>query len=328
MKWLTNLLKLERQKENEVKEGRTMRVCVTGGAGFIGSHLVDRLIALGHTVLVIDNLSTGVREFVNPAATFVEVDVRDAKIESIFAEFKPKVVFHEAAQTMVPASMENPKMDCDVNLIGLINMLEAARAHRVEHFLMPSSAAVYGNLDTLPLTETITGQPTSFYGLTKLTAEGYLRIYEQAFGLKTVCFRYSNVYGPRQGDGGEGGVISIFNRLVNEDKPITVFGDGEQTRDFIYVNDVVEANIKAMNHPDLTGIYNISTNTSTSVNELIDYFTSISGKQIVTNYEAERVGDIRHSRLCNEKAKKDFGFEATVGLECGLGDTFSYFKRK
>ena len=305
-----------------------MRVCVTGGAGFIGSHLVDRLIALGHTVLVIDNLTTGVREFVNPKAAFIEMDVRDPNIESIFADFKPQVIFHEAAQTMVPASMENPKMDCDVNLIGLINMLESARKHNVSHFLMPSSAAVYGDLDILPLTEDLSGKPTSFYGLTKLTTEGYLRIYEQAFGLKTVCFRYSNVYGPRQGDGGEGGVISIFNRLVNEDKPLTIFGDGEQTRDFIYVADVVEANIKAMNHSDLTGIYNISTNTSTSVNELVRYFKSITGKEIVTNYEAERIGDIRHSRLCNEKAKRDFGFTAIMGLEDGLSETISYFKGK
>ena len=305
-----------------------MRVCVTGGAGFIGSHLVDRLIELGHTVLVIDNLTTGVREFVNPKATFIEMDVRDVNIESIFADFKPQVVFHEAAQTMVPASMENPKMDCDVNLIGLINMLEAARKHNVSHFLMPSSAAVYGDLDTLPLTEDMIGKPTSFYGLTKLTGEGYLRIYEQAFGLKTVCFRYSNVYGPRQGDGGEGGVISIFTRLINEGQGLTIFGDGEQTRDFIYVDDVVEANIKAMNHPELTGVYNISTNTSTSVNKLVSYFKSISNKDLPVYYEAERTGDIRHSRLCNQKAKVDFDFLATVDLERGLRDTISYFKGK
>lgn len=305
-----------------------MRVCVTGGAGFIGSHLVDRLIALGHTVLVIDNLTTGVREFVNPKATFIEMDVRDANIESIFADFKPQVVFHEAAQTMVPASMENPKMDCDVNLLGLVNILEASRKHKVEHFLMPSSAAVYGDLDTLPLTEDMIGKPTSFYGLTKLTGEGYLRIYEQAFGLKTVCFRYSNVYGPRQGDGGEGGVISIFTRLINEGQGLTIFGDGEQTRDFIYVDDVVEANIKAMNHPELTGIYNISTNTSTSVNKLMSYFKSISNKHLPVYYEAERTGDIRHSRLCNQKAKVDFDFLATVDLERGLRDTISYFKGK
>ena len=305
-----------------------MRVCVTGGAGFIGSHLVDRLIALGHTVLVIDNLTTGVREFVNPKAVFIEMDVRDANIESIFADFKPQVVFHEAAQTMVPASMENPKMDCDVNLLGLVNILEASRKHKVEHFLMPSSAAVYGDLDTLPLTEDKIGKPTSFYGLTKLTGEGYLRIYEQAFGLKTVCFRYSNVYGPRQGDGGEGGVISIFTRLINEGQGLTIFGDGEQTRDFIYVDDVVEANIKAMNHPELTGVYNISTNTSTSVNKLVSYFKSISNKDLPVYYEAERTGDIRHSRLCNQKAKVDFDFLATVDLERGLRDTISYFKGK
>lgn len=305
-----------------------MRVCVTGGAGFIGSHLVDRLIALGHTVLVIDNLTTGVREFINPKATFIETDVRDANIESIFADFKPQVVFHEAAQTMVPASMENPKMDCDVNLLGLVNILEASRKHKVEHFLMPSSAAVYGDLDTLPLTEDMIGKPTSFYGLTKLTGEGYLRIYEQAFGLKTVCFRYSNVYGPRQGDGGEGGVISIFTRFINEGQGLTIFGDGEQTRDFIYVDDVVEANIKAMNHPELTGVYNISTNTSTSVNKLVSYFKSISNKDLPVYYEAERTGDIRHSRLCNQKAKVDFDFLATVDLERGLRDTISYFKGK
>ena len=305
-----------------------MRVCVTGGAGFIGSHLVDRLIALGHTVLVIDNLTTGVREFVNPKAVFIEMDVRDANIESIFADFKPQVVFHEAAQTMVPASMENPKMDCDVNLLGLVNILEASRKHKVEHFLMPSSAAVYGDLDTLPLTEDMIGKPTSFYGLTKLTGEGYLRIYEQAFGLKTVCFRYSNVYGPRQGDGGEGGVISIFTRLINEGQGLTIFGDGEQTRDFIYVDDVVEANIKAMNHPELTGVYNISTNTSTSVNKLVRYFKSISNKNLLVYYEEERTGDIRHSRLCNQKAKVDFDFLATVDLERGLRDTISYFKGK
>lgn len=305
-----------------------MRVCVTGGAGFIGSHLVDRLIALGHTVLVIDNLTTGVREFVNPKAVFIEMDVRDANIESIFADFKPQVVFHEAVQTMVPASMENPKMDCDVNLLGLVNILEASRKHKVEHFLMPSSAAVYGDLDTLPLTEDMIGKPTSFYGLTKLTGEGYLRIYEQAFGLKTVCFRYSNVYGPRQGDGGEGGVISIFTRLINEGQGLTIFGDGEQTRDFIYVDDVVEANIKAMNHPELTGVYNISTNTSTSVNKLVSYFKSISNKDLLVYYEAERTGDIRHSRLCNQKAKVDFDFLATVDLERGLRDTISYFKGK
>ena len=217
-----------------------MNICVTGGAGFIGSHLVDRLIELGHDVLVIDDLSTGMRSFVHEDARFIEMDVRDPKLLSVFEEFKPSIVFHEAAQTMVQSSMENPSYDCDVNLIGLINVLDACRKVNVEQFLMPSSAAVYGDLAVLPLTEDLSGMPSSFYGLTKLTAEGYLRIYHEAFGLNTVCFRYANVYGPRQGDGGEGGVISIFNRLIVKGQALTVFGDGEQTRDFIYVDDVVD----------------------------------------------------------------------------------------
>lgn len=303
-----------------------MNICVTGGAGFIGSHLVDRLIALGHTVLVIDNLSTGVRAFINKAAHFVELDVRDPKLVTIFEDFKPSIVFHEAAQTMVPSSMENPKYDCDVNLLGLINVLDACRHVNVDQFLMPSSAAVYGDLAVLPLTEELSGKPSSFYGLTKLTAEGYLRIYQEAFGLHTVCFRYANVYGPRQGDGGEGGVISIFNRLIVEGQPLTVYGDGEQTRDFIYVDDVVEANIKAMGNLKCSGIYNVSTNTGTSVNELITKFRTISDTDFIVHYEAERIGDIKHSRLSNTKAETDFGFVASTTLDDGLHRTLEYFK--
>ena len=303
-----------------------MNICVTGGAGFIGSHLVDRLIELGHNVLVIDNLSTGMRSFVHESAQFIEMDVRDPKLVSIFEEFKPSIVFHEAAQTMVQSSMENPGYDCDVNLLGLINVLDACRKVKVEQFLMPSSAAVYGDLAVLPLTEELSGMPSSFYGLTKLTAEGYLRIYREAFGLNTVCFRYANVYGPRQGDGGEGGVISIFNRLIVEGKPLTVYGDGEQTRDFIYVEDVVEANIKAMGNTSCTGIYNVSTNMGTSVNELITRFRSISGADFMVHYEDERIGDIKHSRLSNAKAERDFGFVASTTLDEGLQKTLEYFK--
>jgi len=305
-----------------------MNICVTGGAGFIGSHLVDRLIHDGHTVLVIDNLSSGSREFVNSKAQFIEMDIRDLNLSSIICEFKPEYIFHEAAQTEVAVSMNNPKLDCDVNLMGLINVLDAAVTCGVKKLLMPSSAAIYGDLDTLPLDESMVGIPTSCYGLTKLTTEHYLRIYHEAFGLNYICYRYSNVYGPRQGNGGEGGVISIFTRLINEGQGLTIFGDGEQTRDFIYVDDVVEANIKAMNHPELTGVYNISTNTSTSVNKLVSYFKSISNKDLPVYYEAERTGDIRHSRLCNQKAKVDFDFLATVDLERGLRDTISYFKGK
>lgn len=302
-----------------------MNICVTGGAGFIGSHLVDRLIALGHTVLVIDNLTTGVEAFVNPKAIFKKMDIRDKELINVFHDFQPVYVFHEAAQTMVNSSMDDPANDCDVNLMGLINVLEACRHSGVKKIITPSSAAVYGNADSLPLTEDIHGEPSSFYGLTKLTMESYLRVYEQAFNLPYICFRYSNVYGPRQGDGGEGGVISIFARLASEGKAFTVFGDGEQTRDFIYVDDVVQANIDAMNHESITGIYNVSTNTATSVNELIHHFSKLNGKTIDTVYAQERLGDIKHSRLSNIKAQKDLNFVATMNLAEGLTNTYQYF---
>lgn len=303
-----------------------MRICVTGGAGFIGSHLVDRLIDMGHTVLVIDNLITGLEAYVNKQAEFKKMDVRDSKIKDVFQIFKPDYVFHEAAQTMVPASIEDPQYDCDVNLMGLINILDACRYSGVKKILMPSSAAVYGDNGNLPLKETEIGQPSSFYGLTKLTTESYLRLYEEHFGLPYICYRYSNVYGPRQGHGGEGGVVSIFAEQGIANKGITIFGDGEQTRDFIYVEDVVEANICGLEHPDITGIFNVSTNTETSINDLIQIFNTIREKPFEITYEAERLGDIKHSRLCNIKANEILGFSAKVPLVEGLALTYEYFK--
>ena len=277
-----------------------MRITVTGGAGFIGSHLVDRLIEDGHTVQVIDNLYTGNKEFVHSKAQFVELDIRDPKLYSVLEEFRPDYIFHEAAQTEVSTSMSDPMLDCDINLMGLINLLNAAVKLDVKKFLMPSSAAVYGNLDTLPLNEEMIGNPSSFYGLTKLTTEHYLRIYHEAFGLPYICYRYSNVFGPRQGNGGEGGVISIFAKAIVQGSPIIIYGDGKQTRDFIYVDDVVEANILGMQH-QVTGIYNVSTGISSSVNLLVDEFRNISGKDIEVVYDKPRLGDIRDSVLATDK---------------------------
>ena len=188
-----------------------------------------------------------------------------------------------------------------------------------------SSAAIYGNLDTLPLDESMIGMPTSFYGLTKLTTEHYLRIYYEAHGLNYICYRYSNVYGPRQGNGGEGGVISIFAKAIANGLPITVYGDGDQTRDFIYVDDVVEANILGLEN-NITGVYNISTNIASSINLIIDEFKCISNSKIDVSYEPERIGDIRHSRLDNKKAQKDFSFKTTFNLSDGLYKTYEYFK--
>ena len=302
-----------------------MRITVTGGAGFIGSHLVDRLIEDGHTVQVIDNLYTGNKEFVHSKAQFIELDIRDPKLYSVLEEFRPDYIFHEAAQTEVSTSMSDPMLDCDINLMGLINLLNAAVKLDIKKFLMPSSAAVYGNLDTLPLNENMIGNPSSFYGLTKLTTEHYLRIYHEAFGLPYVCYRYSNVFGPRQGNGGEGGVISIFAKAIVQDSPIIIYGDGKQTRDFIYVDDVVEANILGMQH-QVIGIYNVSTGISSSVNLLVDEFRNISGKDIEVVYDKPRLGDIRDSVLATDKSEKGLLFTAKYNLHDGLIKTYEYFK--
>ena len=302
-----------------------MRITVTGGAGFIGSHLVDRLIEDGHIVQVIDNLYTGNKEFVHSKAQFVELDIRDPKLYSVLEEFRPDYIFHEAAQTEVSTSMSDPMLDCDINLMGLINLLNAAVKLDVKKFLMPSSAAVYGNLDTLPLNEEMLGNPSSFYGLTKLTTEHYLRIYHEAFGLPYICYRYSNVFGPRQGNGGEGGVISIFAKAIVQGSPIIIYGDGKQTRDFIYVDDVVEANILGIQH-QVTGIYNVSTGISSSVNLLVDEFRNISGKDIEVVYDKPRLGDIRDSVLATDKSEKELLFTAKYNLHDGLIKTYEYFK--
>ena len=302
-----------------------MNICVTGGAGFIGSHLVDRLIKEGHRVQVIDNLSSGLREFVNPKADFVELDIRDAKILDVFQDFQPDYVFHEAAQTVVGESMVNPTEDCDINLMGLLNLLQASVKVGVKKFLMPSSAAVYGDLETLPLTEELQGIPRSCYGLTKLTTEGYLRIYEESFGLPYICYRYANVYGPRQGNGGEGGVISIFCEQVAKGETLVVYGDGTQTRDFVYVDDVVEANLLGL-RDDVTGIINVSTGTGISLNDLMNTLEEITNTTINREYQEPRIGDIKHSLLSTEKASRVLGYAPTWSLRDGLEKTYHYVK--
>ena len=302
-----------------------MRCCVTGGAGFIGSHLTDKLCTLGHEVLVLDNLSGGNLSFVHPKAKFVEMDIRDEKVEEVFRDFGVEVVFHLAAQTMVNLSMTEPKFDADVNVLGLINVLEACRKTGVKKVITPSSAAVYGDLPTLPLEESMQVKPLSFYGLTKWMMESYLRIYAEQFGLSYACFRYSNVYGPRQGQGGEGGVISIFVKHVVQGLPLTVFGDGEQTRDFIYVDDVVAANMAALEQPETQGVFNVSTSTAVSVNELIYTLEEIAGKSCSVKYLEGREGDIRHSLLFNAKIRREYGWSPSVSLLEGLRSTYQYF---
>lgn len=212
-----------------------MKVLVTGGAGFIGSHIVDLLLRKGAKVAVLDNLTTGTLRNVDPRATFYQMDIRDAGLKELFCKERFDYVIHEAAQTTVAHSLEAPYYDCDVNLLGLVNILEASRLSRVKRVVFASSAAIYGDTEMFPIREDHPQVPLSFYGESKLAGERYLELYHRNFGLEYVVLRYANVYGQRQGNGGEGGVISIFLKRLLRGEGLTIYGDGAQTRDFVNV---------------------------------------------------------------------------------------------
>lgn len=240
-----------------------MKVLVTGGAGFIGSHTVDKLIKEKYEVTVVDNLSTGQLKNLNPQAKFINMDIKNPEIERLCKEERFDYVIHLAAQTMVHVSMGNPVFDCEENILGSLNILEACRKTGVRRVVFASSAATYGYTDTeaLPIAENNLLQPASFYGLSKTTVEKYLALYKAVYGLDYIVLRYANVFGERQGDGGEGGVISIFLRKIANNELVTVFGDGGQTRDFIYVGDIAAANYKALCSAQANQALNISTGT-------------------------------------------------------------------
>ena len=245
-----------------------MRILVSGGAGFIGSHIVDRLIELKHHVCIVDNLFTGKEDNINNEATFYKCDITEMeKLKIIFKVEKPEVVIHHAAQIDIQTSLKNPALDAKINIIGTINILECCREFGVRKIIYPSSAAVYGKPKYLPVKENHEVNPISFYGISKHTPEHYIKAYSQLYGIKYIIFRYANVYGERQDPKGEGGVVSIFvDKLLNNETPF-IFGNGEQTRDFIYVKDIAEANILALYKGD-NEIMNISSNKATTVNEL------------------------------------------------------------
>ncbi len=299
-----------------------MKVLVTGGAGFIGSHVVDKLIQEKCQVVIIDNLSTGLRENINPAATFIQLDIRNDEIFTIFMAENFDFVIHLAAQTMVHKSLEMPDYDCDINILGTVNILEACRKANVKRIVFSSTAAVYGNVTTLPVVETSQKAPTSFYGLSKFTCENYLSLYKKVYDLDYMILRYANVYGERQGDGGEGGVISIFARKIRQDQPVLIFGDGSQTRDFIYVGDVANANYQSLLVNHANKICNISTQTETSVNMLIDYMENVAGKVVTRNYDEKREGDIYKSFLSNAIARKNLDWQPHMILLEGLAKTY------
>lgn len=302
-----------------------MKILVTGGAGFIGSHIVDKLIEKGDDVVIVDNLSTGREENLNKKAKFYKETICSKKLYKIFKKEKFDAVIHQAAQTSVIFSEKNPGVNAKVNILGTINLLELCGKFSVGKFIYASSAAVYGNPKYLPTDESHPQQPISNYGLSKYVSELYLKFYNSMYGLRCTSLRYSNVYGPRQNPYGEGGVIAIFsNKILNGEGP-TIYGDGSQTRDFIYVEDVVDANILAL-EKNSCGEFNISTNKEISIREIYEKIKKILGKEIPAEYAREREGEILRSVLDNRKAIKELGWKPKISIEDGLRRTIDYIK--
>jgi UDP-glucose 4-epimerase len=302
-----------------------MNILVTGGAGFIASHIVDALVERGQSVAVLDNLSSGKRAHVPEAAVFYEGDINGNGLHKSFGRFAPDIVIHHAAQIDVQTSLKRPTFDADENILGTIRVLEACRDYGVAKLIYASSAAVYGVPERLPVDEAHRIMPVSFYGISKHTPEHYIQAFSELCGLDYTILRYANVYGERQDPRGEGGVVSIFTeRLLRGSTPI-IFGDGEQTRDFIYVGDVASANLAAIDRGS-KGIYNISCNEQTSVNELLRTMCELVGTPFAPHYHDARPGDIIHSCLDNRRANRDLGWSPRVSLRDGVQATITYYR--
>ncbi len=304
-----------------------MEILITGGAGFIGSHILAQLQERRDMdVVVFDNLSSGSKEHVPAGMELVEGDVCDeAAVDALFADHHFDAVIHLAAQTMVPTSVEQPVLDCRINLEGVLHVLEACRIHGTRHILFSSSAAVYGDNLHIPLKETERLVPTSPYGITKMTTEHYLRVYHELYGMDATVFRFANVYGERQGEKGEGGVVSIFCKLLSQRQGITVFGDGNQTRDFVYAGDIAQTIIRAL---PLKGYHtmNVSTGQETSINDLIRSFEKAVGYTVPVQYTAPRTGDILRSVLSNGALKENLDFVPEMNLEEGISRTYDWYR--
>ncbi|SFB44471.1 UDP-glucose 4-epimerase [Cohnella sp. OV330] len=298
-----------------------MIVAVTGGAGFIGSHLSEALLAAGSAVHVIDNLSSGYRANVPAGAVLHEADIRSSETRAVIAGIRPEIVYHLAAQADVQRSIADPAEDASVNVEGTLNVLAACREGGARKIVFASTSAVYGNVGKEVVSERDKAEPVSFYGLSKRTAEQYIRIYGQLHGLDYTILRYGNVYGPRQTPKGEGGVVAVFlDRLRQADSPV-VHGDGEQTRDFVYVKDIVAANLAALNRGARETL-NAGTGRATSVNELLRLLEQCRGVPIARRHAPARAGDIRHSRLDPRRARRILRWSAAYDAIAGIAETY------
>jgi UDP-glucose 4-epimerase len=307
-----------------------MRLLVTGGAGFIGSNTVDALIAQGRgEVAVLDDLSAGKRAQLNPKARFHEADLRDAeRVRQIIAQERPEVIIHLAAQMDVRRSVADPAFDAQVNLVGFLNLIEAARQHGLKRVIFSSTGgAIYGEQEQFPCNEEHPCHPVSPYGVAKFATESYLFFYKTQYGIDYVALRYANVYGPRQDPHGEAGVVAIFCGRMLEQKAVTIYGNGEQTRDYVYVGDVVRANLAAVASP-VSGAFNIGTGIETSVNQLFSTLAKAAGSSLAASYGPARPGEQRRSVISPERAAKELNWRPEVSLETGLAQTYRFFQER
>lgn len=303
-----------------------MKVLVTGGAGFIGSHVVDQFLAAGHEVVIVDNLSTGRERNLNPAARFYKIDIRDPELIKVLEEERPEVVDHHAAQMDVRKSVVDPMFDADVNIKGTLNLLEACRKTGVRKVVYISSGgAAYGEPVYLPCDEKHPIDPLCPYGVTKHTVEHYLFLYKALYGLDYAVLRYPNVYGPRQDPNGEAGVVAIFTGLMLKGKPVTIFGNGEQERDFVLVTDCARANLMVA-EPGPTGIYNLGCGVGTNINQIFAELKRIIAYPAPANYGPAKTGETFKIYLDAQKAGRELGWEPTYSLADGLARTVEYFR--